>query len=443
MRYKLRVGLAIAATTAGILSLGAQPASADYAPSSKDVVGVGSGVMQYATDFAADGDQLGDPGYNSAGNKYKLVNFDATADANERVDYGPLGVGTGACTPGLGATIGTGIQTTTHTDLACTLNPTIVIRAGLSPVQRPDGSQAGAWALAGDTRHFITFARAATCEGPTCTSGGAAAPGPLSAAYDSVEIGTDPLAMLAAKSTNAVALSKEQLASIYSCTDTTWTQVGGTSGDTIIPLLPQLGSETRATFLADIGNPTVGSCVTTVEDNDPTAIAVQADPADAIEPISNGLLDLFLGLLSSGASNGLGGYFTDPSCPLQDVNSSTPAACAPGSEVITPSVRLFTSGSPSDGNPLFDAIRPLYIYFRAADVTSATGWQPGSTLNPIRTLFYNPCPDNPPVAGDGCTTVGSTTYGPGGPPWIATTAAQADIAAAGITPQYVVTIGGP
>ncbi len=70
-----------------------------------------------------------------------------------------------------------------------------MIRAGVSPVQRPNGSGAGAKALAADTSHFITFARASACEGPTSASGA----GPLSSAFDSIQVGTDPLAMLAAR----------------------------------------------------------------------------------------------------------------------------------------------------------------------------------------------------------------------------------------------------
>jgi ABC-type phosphate transport system substrate-binding protein len=436
MRYgKLKVGIAIAGTLVAVAGMAAQPAFADYAPTSKDVVGVGSDTLQYLVDFAADGDQLGDVGYNSAGNKYKLVNFDATADANARLAYGPDGVGSGECSPGDGATAGTGNQTTPHTDQPCTLNPTIVIRAGVPPIQRPNGSGAGAKALADDPNHYITFARASSCEGPTCASGA----GPLSSAYDSIQVGTDPLAMLAATTTNAVPLSAEQLKAIYSCTDTTWTSVGGTSTDTIIPIIPQLGSGTRTTFLADIGLTTVGSCVVTGEENDPTAIAAQSSPADAIEPMSGGRLDLFLGLLSTGAKNGVGGYFHDPSCPLQDINAGSPTACAAANNTITPAVKLITTGSPTDGNPLFDVSRPLYIYFRDSDVSSTVDWQPGSTLNAVRTLFYNPCS----TGQTGCVTVNGVEYGPGGPPYFATAAAQADISAAGIVPAYVPTVGGP
>jgi ABC-type phosphate transport system substrate-binding protein len=440
MRYgRLKAGLAIAGTLVGVVGMATQPAFADYAPTNKDVVGVGSDTLQYLVDFAADGDQLGDPGYNTGGNKFKLINFDATADANARLAYGPQGVGSNSCAPGDGGTAGTGNQTTNHADQPCTLNPTIVIRAGVSPVQRPNGSGAGAKAIANDPSHFITFARASACEGPTCTSGGNPAPGPLSSAFDSIQVGTDPLAMLAAKTTNAVPLSAQQLKAIYSCTDTTWTSVGGTSGDTIIPIIPQIGSGTRTTFLADIGLTTVGSCVVTGEENDPTAIAAQSSPADAIEPMSGGRLNLFLGLLSNGTSNGVGGYFRDPSCALNAINAGSPAACAAASNTINPAVKLITTGTPSDSNTLFDVPRPLYIYFRDSDVTSTTVWQPGGTLNAVRTLFYNPC-----LSGQtGCVTVGGATFGPGGPPFFDTAAAQADISAAGITPAYVPTPGGP
>ena len=432
---KLKVGLAIAGTFAGMAVMAVQPAYADYAPTNKDVVGVGSDTLQYLVDFAADGDQLGDAGFNSAGSKFKLINFDATADANARLAYGPNGVGSGQCAPGTGGTAGTGNQVATHADSPCTLNPTIVLRAGVSPVQRPNGSGAGAKALAADSGHLITFARASACQGPTCASG----PGPLSASFDSIEVGTDPLAMLTATTTNAVPLSANQLNLIYACTDTTWTQVGGTSTDTIIPIIPQVGSGTRSSFLAAIGNPTLGSCVKTGEENDPTAVGAQSTPADAIEPMSGGRLNLFLGLLSNGTANGVGGYLRDPSCSLNAINTSTPAACAPTTNVIKPAVKLVTSGTPSDGGGLFDISRPLFIYFRDSDVTSTTPWQPGSTLNAVRTLFYNPC-----LSGQtGCVTIGGVTYGPGGQPFFATAGAQSDISAAGINPMYVPQVGGP
>jgi ABC-type phosphate transport system substrate-binding protein len=426
------MGLAITGTLGAALTMvaSATPAFADYAPSSKDVVGVGSDTLQYLSDFVADGDFLGDAGYNALGNKFKLINFDATADGNARLAYGPQGVGTGQCAPGTGGTVGTGNQTTTHADQPCVLNPTIVLRAGLSPVLRPNGSGAGAAALLADTGHLITYARASACEGPTAGCGS------LTSAYDSIQVGNDPLAMLTAGTTNAPALSTAQLTAIYSCTDTTWTQVGGSSATTIIPILPQLGSGTRKAFLAAISVTTPGACVVNAEENDPTAIAAQARPADAIEPMSGGRLNLFQGVLGTGGANGVGGYFKDPSCPLKSTTNGCTAT-------INPTVNLVTAGAPSDGHAVFDITRPLYIYFRASDVTSSTVWQPGSTLNAVRTLFYNPCPDNPPVTGDGCTTINGVTFGPGGAPYYASPTGQSLIAAAGVSPTYVPVIGGP
>jgi ABC-type phosphate transport system substrate-binding protein len=441
MRFgKLKAGLAIAGTLAGMTVLAVQPAYADYAPTGKDVVGVGSDTLQYLVDFAADGDQLGDPGYNTTGGKFKLINFDATADANARLAYGNFGQSgnsAGDCAPGTGSVVGSqGLPL--QADAPCTLNPTIVMKAGFSPVQRPNGSGAGAKALAADTGHLITFARASACEGPTCASGA----GPLSASFDSIEVGTDPLAMLTASTTNAPPLSANQLKLIYACTDTTWSQVGGTgagAGDTIIPIIPQVGSGTRSTFLADIGLSAPGTCVKVGEENDPTAIAAQSTPADAIEPMSGGRLNLFLGMLSTGAANGVGGYFKDPSCTLNAINTSTPAACGASSNTITPAVKFVTSGTPSDGGQLFDVARPLFIYFRDSDVNSTTPWQPGTTLNAVRTLFYNPCA----TGESGCTTVNGVTFGPGGAPFFATSAAATDISAAGINPTYIPTVGGP
>jgi hypothetical protein len=102
-------------------------------------------------------------------------------------------------------------------------------------------------------------------------------------------------------------------------------------------------------------------------------------------------------------------------------------------------VHLITTGTPSDSNPLFNIPRPLYIYFRDADINAATPFQPGGTLNAVRTLFYNPCQ----TGQTGCVTIGSQTFGPGGAPYFDTTSAQADISAAGITPTYVPQLAGP
>jgi hypothetical protein len=501
---KLKLGLASASALVISMSFAMQSASADYAPAPKDIVGVGSDTVQYASDFIADGDYISDGGYNTLGNKFKVVNFDATPDSNARLSYGPGGL-SGTCTPGTGATEGTGNATTTHSDTPCTQNPTIVLRAGQSPIQRPNGSGDGTAAIVADSS--INYARASSNKDTT-----------VGASYDRITVGKDNLAMIGSTTpaTNAVPLSENQLNAIYTCTATTWAALGASgagSSDTIIPLIPQVGSGTRSTFLGDIGVTTPGGCVETVEENDPTAIAGaspnnaldnsnskfdlpngDAHPAaDAIEPMSSGRLDMFQGTLGVAYGNfsnapstfngttggpagtGIDGYFKDSSCKVNQITATPGATCSskpasgtasatnPAPDTIAPQV-AYLAGTPGStdntgslGKTLYSDYRNLYIYFRDSDVgtyslsgstltsswNSATGlagnWQPGSTLNWVRTMFYNPCGttnpaqftafkcSNDPIAGE---------VGPGGAPFYATSTGQALIAAAGVDAAY-------
>lgn len=417
---KLKAGMGAFAVVASSMCLLSQSALADYAPSGTDVVGVGSDTVQAAGDFVADGDFLGDNGYNT-GKFNKFISIDATADANTRLAYGSTGIGTttpgtASCVPGTGSTAGTGNQNANHnetTNPVCVLNPTVVLRAGTSPVQRPNGSGAGFNLLKADTNSagtsingLVDFARASSPRGGQ------------SGLFDSLTIGTDPLGMLASTTTHAVPLSTAQLTAIYNCTVTNWSSVGGTAG-TIKPLLPQIGSGTRTFFLGQIGVSTPGSCVQNVEENDPEAIDASGDPINAIEPMSQSRLYLFEGKLSDGTANGVGGYFTDPSCAGL---VTTPAPQCTTSKTLSPNVQLFTTGTPTDGNTLYYPTRPLYIYFRHADINSTKKFQPGGTLNWVRTMLYNP---------------GGAT------PYFCSGAGQADISAAGIIPACTYTANGP
>jgi hypothetical protein len=441
---KTRVGLGGLGAVALAVGLVAPSAQADYAPGPGDVVGVGSDTVQNGGDFLADGDFLGDAGWNSAGNLNRVINFDATADANVRLAYGLGGPGgTNACAPGTGGTAGTGNQNTGHTDSPCVLNPTIVLRAGLTPMLRPNGSGAGTTALLNDkcgpnpcgTGPFvINYARRSSPAGAGAVATAVTEFG--GAGLDSVTIGNDGLAMLSSTTTNAVALSAAQLKTIYECTVTHWNDptLGGASANTIHPLLPQVGSGTRSSFLSAIGVTTPGGCVANVEENDPEAIDQSGAPADAIEPMSSGRLNLFKGNLGDGTSNGVGGYFHDPSCPF---GNTTP----PCPQVLTPNVKYWTTGTPLSGT-LFNISRPLYIYFRDVDVfNDSVKFEPGGTLNWVRSLFYNPCQGTGHTTG--CVTIGGITYGPGGQPYVATSAGQALISGAGISPTYATTVGGP
>jgi ABC-type phosphate transport system substrate-binding protein len=65
-------------------------------------------------------------------------------------------------------------------------------------------------------------------------------------------------------------LSTADLTKIYSCTVRNWNKFPGGKNGTILPVLPQSSSGTRATFLADINVTTPGSCVfstSTLEEN--------------------------------------------------------------------------------------------------------------------------------------------------------------------------------
>ena len=413
MRKKLTAAIGVIGAAATVFALGPTSAYADYAPSGNDVVGVGSDTLQDGVDFIADGDTLGDVGYNIR-KVNKFVSIDATADANARLAYSPQGVGSNSCAPGTGATVGTGNQNTNHADKPCVLNPTVVMRAGTSPIQRPNGSGAGFNLLKADTNSggtsinsLVDFSRASSAR-----AGGAN--------FDSLQMGSDPLGMLTSTTTNApAALSKAQIASIYQCNTTNWSAVGGSSG-TILPLIPQLGSGTRSYFLAQIGvtEAQLGSCVVAAEENDPEAIDSSGNPANAVEPMSQSRLYLYQGKLSDGTANGVGGYFQDPSCPGL---VTTPTACTTGA-TLNPNVKLETTGTASDGGAVFYPTRPLYIYFRHSDIASTKPFQPGLATNWVRTMLYNP---------------GGAT------PFFCSAGGQALISASGIIPACTYTPGGP
>ncbi len=443
--------LAVTAAAAGALALSlvtASPASADYAPGSGDVVGVGSDTVQFAIDFLADGDYTGVSGYN-VGQKNRVVNFDATPDANARLAYGAYGVGsasataltgpgatsaTNFCAPGTGGLQGTGNQNAPHTgDKPCTLNPTVVLRAGLKPVQRPNGSGAGYNALKADDvagSHNIDFARASSPRG-------------ANALYDSVIIGKDTLAMLASSTTNSIPLTAAQLTSVYNCTTTDWNTLNPAApvGSTIRALVPQVGSGTRSSFLGAIGltESTIGACAINVEENDAEAIDGSGSAVNAIEPMSSGRLNMYLGKDGAGVSQGLGGYFTDPSCQYGYAAAACKAPATTAGNLLTPNVQLYTTA------PAWSSVRNMYVYFRHADVSTAAAFQPGSTRNWVRTLFYNPCSGSdlngtPIVNGTNCTSGG--TYGPGGAPYIVNNPAL--VSSAGIDPTgYAFTLAGP
>jgi PBP superfamily domain len=369
--------VAVAAVGAVALSIGfVAPALADYGPSTTDVVGIGGDTPQYDVDFGADGDIAGNLGFNAANNVNKLINFDATADSNGRTSY--LN-GSTLAVPKAG-------------------NPTIVLRAGTAPVQRPQSTGAGIAAINADTGavHKIDYVRSGRL--PTAAEQTAAASHGWGFLHV-VQLGTDSLRIAANTTTNAPAgLSAAELISIYSGTVTKWNQLpsnAGGSGNTIIPLLPPSTSVINTTFLADLkaanGGVAIvlGSNVGTVEQNDPTVITGSTSPADTIVPFSQARQNLWDS-----------GYFHSPNTVF------------PGGASLTSGINDLTGAAP-DGAPVYSSPLTHYVLFRQSDSTIAP-WQPGSTKNWSQALFSDSA----------------------GNPFFKKSAGLALVASAGITPAY-------
>jgi ABC-type phosphate transport system substrate-binding protein len=377
---KAKIGVAglgvIALTLAATL-----PAYADYAPGPSDIVGVGGDTPQFDLAFGADGDTLGALGFNASHPVNRLVTFNATADGNARQAYAQ------------GSTESTPIP----------LNPTVVLRAGSSPVQRPQSSGAAINALLADTHTPETINFVFSASLPTGAQQALAGPtGNNWGFLHVVELGSDAVQVASDSTSNAPAgLSIAELLSIYTGAVTQWNQLPGNSTashDTIIPLIPPSSSSITKTFLADLktanGNvtPTLSASVKTVEQNDPTAITGASTPADAIVPFSSARLKLYKS-----------GYFHDP-------NTVFPG----NSTAINPGVSLLTGTAPDSGTVYSDAVNH-YVIFRQSDLTSATPMEPGGSLNWIQTLF---------------------SHGTGTPPFFDRSAGEVLVAAAGTTPNY-------
>ena len=381
MDRSTRVKSAIAVAVSVIASSGViGSARADYAPSGTDVVGVGAETLNFTMDFLADGDTAGNVGYNAANNVNKLVSFDSTGDANARNSY----------------------QNNSTYAAPKPLNPTVVLRAGTFPVQRPTTTATSYAAILADTGvpHKIDFIKAIGL--PTAANQSLAASNGWQYLHI-VKIGSDPLQVIGSTSTNAPAgLTTAQLVQIYSGSIKRWVDIPGYSGpatdtDFIQPLITPVGAGTRNTFLANLKTANGGvdvvldGGVQTVEPNDPTDITgLGANAKNAIMPFAVGRLALY------------NGYFHNPATPF------------PGGAPLTAGVKALT-GAPAGGGTAYSTTIGIYIAFRQTD-TALGPWQPGSTKNWVQTLFSDP--------------------GPTGSPFVKKAAGQSLIAASGIAPTY-------
>lgn len=239
------VGLAAAAMVA---SLGVSPAAATdppVVPRVTDVVGVGSDTTEdvigkVGPTLATSGFY---PNFNAtAGTSYKMYAFDA---------LGP--------------------------------SP-IVTTQGCAPITRPNGSSAGVAALLADEQagtNCIDFARSSRAKDPTKDGDLQFVP----FAQDGVTWATFPRVPGGTTFNAPKNLTTAQLTSIYLCSTTNWSQVGGRNA-VIKPFLPQSGSGTRSFWLSAIGVTTPGPCVDqSIQENSGEAVPV-GDRPNAIFPYS-------------------------------------------------------------------------------------------------------------------------------------------------------------
>lgn len=403
------------ATTTGLLCASFAPAQADFSPQPNDVVSTGSDIIQNSFNFLADGyHQL--PGYNTAGNRWRFVNFDSSGDAQGRSAYTdprllPTITGNG--------TIGdNGTKYVKQSDIKL-LNPTISLRAGQDLVVRPSGGGGGGRdGIINDDQGWIDVGRS---------------PDPLNATHQNnvfdkqgtkllrVQIATDRQLIATATETNAPAtISAQAILNIYSGVWTTWGQIPGYTGpaanETIIPLILPTDAGMWNTFLANVKRQNPGNDAFTgrsnpnsiqVQQNDPVSITAlpEAQRKNAIVPFPRGRYRT----LNTG-------YYTQTFDGQKTNNYNTEtghrtAANANGIKLLDgdSTADVAQPSAPYGGNFAYNAI------VRESDYLSTTPWQPGSTLNWVQALFYNP-------------------EGPA--PFVRTPAGEALLEAAGVQPDY-------
>ncbi|MER5944298.1 substrate-binding domain-containing protein [Streptomyces sp. NPDC001928] len=142
----------------------------------------------------------------------------------------------------------------------------IKTRAVGCEIARPNGSSQGITALNNDIDtgagclDFARSSRAVVTAGTDLTW---------------IPFGSDKLkiAVRSNSALNGVNFTTAQLKAIYECTLTS------VNGSPVTPLLPQSGSGTRSYFLTQIGNPTLGSCVGTMQEHDGRALTSTAHVA--------------------------------------------------------------------------------------------------------------------------------------------------------------------
>jgi len=225
------------------------PDDTTFAPATADLIGVGSDTTQHALKLIADA-------WNAdASHTFKIATFAATEGGN-----------------------------------AAAVDATIDLPSG--PTARPNGSTAGKARLWGGSNVAdVDFAR---------SSDALKTGGEIENGLKAFPFALDTVVMAVSNSTTSNApasLTAAQLVDIYECKASadTWAEVGGTSGNTIKPQVPQSGSGTAKFFKAQLDAAkgsavTYGGCVNqTVQEHDDSTVK---NDADALVPISKGRAEL-------------------------------------------------------------------------------------------------------------------------------------------------------
>jgi ABC-type phosphate transport system substrate-binding protein len=253
MRMLAKVISAVAVASAAV-TLSAGVAAADppsgTVPKLTDVVGVGSNTTESMLDQLS----LNYNGAHKTG--ARIYSFDALANA------------------------------------AATTSANVTLKAGCKALPRPNGSSAGITDLSTTQsvsgHNCINFARSSRA--PKSTD-------PTNVTFVPLALDNVTYASITKGSNAPTNLTTAQLHSIYTCSATKWTQVGGKSSATIHPLLPQANSGTLAFFESAIGIATSGpgKCVSepaTLEENEGVdPIYTGANAANEIVPFSAGKWD--------------------------------------------------------------------------------------------------------------------------------------------------------
>jgi ABC-type phosphate transport system substrate-binding protein len=407
----------VAAAAVGSLTLTLAPAQADFSPQPNDVVSTGSDIIQNSFNFLADGyHQL--PGYNSAGNRWRFVNFDSSGDAQGRsafTDPRLLPTITGNGTVGEN-----GVKYVKQGDIKL-LNPTISLRAGQDLVVRPSGGGGGGRdAIIADDQGWIDVGRSPD---PLNATNQNNAQSNLGSKLIRVQIATDRQLIATATETNAPAtISAEAILKIYSGEWTKWGDIpgyaGAGAGETIIPLLLPTDAGMWNTFVANVAkqNPGAGVVANTLRGN-PNSVVVQQNDPTAITALPDAVRKNAIVPFPRGRFRTLNtGYYTQTFDGQKTNNYNTESghrtpASAQGIKLLdgNSNADVASPSAPYGGNFAYNAI------VRERDFLSTTPWQPGSTLNWVEALFYNP--DGPA-------------------PFVRTPAGEALLEAAGVTPDY-------